>query len=177
MVDFFVVARRAEPSLAFLLLTQDDPDVALREFARVGVSASDYRVRSAEPERIGEYLATARFGLFLYRPGFSDIAVSPTKIGEYLGAGLPVVSVPGVGDTESLLRDEEVGVILHEFSDPEYESQARAIVGLASDPSCRARCETVAAERLSLQDVGIPAYDRVYRQVASRAAPAEVRAR
>ena len=40
---------------------------------------------------------------------------SPTKIAEYLLAGLPIISNAGVGDLDSLIRTERVGTILSDF--------------------------------------------------------------
>ena len=92
MVDFFAAARRLDPALLFLVLTQADEDVFRRELARAGVRDEDVRVTRAEPHEVGRYLAAADFGISFIRRCFSKVSSSPTKIGEYLGAGLPVVS-------------------------------------------------------------------------------------
>lgn len=166
MVDFFAVARGLQPSLLFLILTQDSPDIAEAEFERAEIANAHYRVTRAEPEDVADYLATGQFGIFLYRSGASDLAVSPTKIGEYLGAGLPVVSGPGVGDTDALLLHNKVGVVIDDCSLDGYQAAARQMLELSSDRACRERCRTVARENLSLEEVGLPRYDKVYRQVA-----------
>ena len=176
MVRFFAVARRAQPSLAFLVLTQEPADALRAELVGQGISDSEYRITRAAPEEIGRYLATASFGVFLYRSGFSDIAVSPTKVGEYLGAGLPLVSGPGVGDTDALVRENGVGVIVEDHTDRGFEAAAREILQLAADPACRERCRAVAEENFSLRRVGVPRYDRVYRSVAAAAAANQRRA-
>ncbi len=165
MVDFFAVARRADPGLAFLILTQADPTGILSELARAGISESDYRITSCEPAEMGEYLGTAAFAVSFCRPGFARIAQSPTKVGEYLGAGVPLVSGPGIGDLDELLRASEVGVIVEAFDERGYERSAKRIRELASDPACRARCREVAREVFSLEEVGIPRYDELYRRL------------
>ena len=43
---------------------------------------------------------------------------------------------------------------------------AEQILALADDPECRERCRAIARAHLSLKDVGIPRYDRLYREVA-----------
>ncbi|MGI8873779.1 MAG: glycosyltransferase [Egibacteraceae bacterium] len=171
MVAFFAAARELQPSLVLLVLTQESPEIVLEELTRTGISKNDYRVTRAEPQNIGLYLSTATFALYFYRPTFSEIAASPTKVGEYLGAGLPIVSGPGVGDTDELLRENDVGVVVEDFSPHGYEAAARQIAGLASDPACRQRCRTVAQENLSLERVGVPRYDEVYRGVAEAIGP------
>jgi glycosyltransferase involved in cell wall biosynthesis len=166
MVDFFSVARRSDPGLALLVLTQADPAGILSELARAGIPESDYRITRCEPAELGEYLGTADFAICFCRPTFARIASSPTKVGEYLGAGLPLASGPGIGDVDELLRENDVGVAVDAFDQPAYERCAKRIRELASDPSTRARCREVAREVFSLDDVGIPRYDALYRQLA-----------
>jgi glycosyltransferase involved in cell wall biosynthesis len=88
-------------------------------------------------------------------------------VGEYLAAGLPVVSTAGIGDVDELLEEGRVGVLVRELFPRAYEAAAREALELGRDAAARERCRAVAREKLSLTDVGIPRYDRLYRQVAS----------
>jgi glycosyltransferase involved in cell wall biosynthesis len=167
MVDFFAAARRLDSALLFLVLTQADQDVLRRELARAGIRDEDARVTRAEPHEVGRYLAAADFGISFIRRCFSKISSSPTKIGEYLGAGLPVVSSAGIGDLDQLLGGSGVGVLVDDFSDAGYETAARSVFALADDPRTRERCRALARRHMSLREVGIPRYDRLYRDVAA----------
>ena len=60
------------------------------------------------------------------------------------------------------VRRREIGVLIEEFSPAAYEAAARAVERLAQDAGAREQCRRVAREQLSLQDVGIPRYDRLY---------------
>jgi glycosyltransferase involved in cell wall biosynthesis len=167
MVDFYRSACRLRPELLFLVLTQSDPFPIEEAFRHGGVPPSNYVIARAEPAEVGDYLAAADFGISFVRPSFSKISSSPTKVGEYLAAGLPVVSTT-IGDLAELFADGKLGVLVDDFSPAAYEAAARAVETLARDPSARERCRTVAREQLSLRHVGIPRYDRLYRAVATR---------
>jgi glycosyltransferase involved in cell wall biosynthesis len=167
MADFLAVARRSLPDLLFLIVTQADPAPMLRELERCGIGPDDYRVLRAEPGEIGRYLAAADVGLSFVRPCFSKISSSPTKIGEYLAAGLPVVSTAGIGDVDALLRDNRVGALVGDFSSQAYEAAVGVVRELREDPSVQQRCAAVARENLSLREVGIPRYDALYRRLAA----------
>ena len=167
MVEFYVAAREVEPGLAFLVVTQSEPDLIEREFAAAGVDPGDYRVTRSDPGEIGAYLRAARVGISFVRPTPSKISSSPTKIGEYLAAGLPVVSTAGIGDVDALLAGQDVGVLVRRTAGDEYAEAASEAFRLASDAATRERCMSVARENLSLEAVGVPRYDRVYRDLAA----------
>jgi glycosyltransferase involved in cell wall biosynthesis len=111
MVEFFAAARQLRPDLLFLTLTQSDPEVMTREFDRLGIPPADHVVTRARPDDVGRYLAAADFGICFYQPKFSEIAASPTKLGEYLGAGLPVVA-SAVGGLLDLIEHGRTGLLV-----------------------------------------------------------------
>jgi glycosyltransferase involved in cell wall biosynthesis len=166
MVEFFASAKRLQPDLRFLILTQADAEPIREELRKNSIAGEHYLIARAEPEEVPRYLAAADFGISFIRPCFSKVSSSPTKIGEYLNAGLPVVATRGIGDVDPLLEKNGVGILVDDFSLPAYAAAAVAIRALAKDPDCNARCRAVAREQLSLGDVGIPRYDRLYREVA-----------
>jgi hypothetical protein len=166
MVDFFAAARAALPGLLFVVITQADREPALAALAARGISSDDFRIARSAPGEIGRYLAAADAGIAFIRPCLSKISSSPTKIGEYLGGGLPVVSGMGIGDVDALLSADGVGVLVSDFDDDAYTAAAQRLRELIADPATRERARAVAERELSLAKVGIPRYDRLYRDVA-----------
>lgn len=165
MADFVAVAKRLEPELFFLIVTQADPTPMLEELNRCGIGPLDYRILESAPNHIGRYLAAADVAISFIRPCLSKISSSPTKIGEYLAAGLPVVSSSGIGDVDALLHDNRTGVLVTDFCEPSYKVAAECMRALLADPHVRDRCRNVAERELSLSGVGIPQYHRLYRRL------------
>lgn len=168
MVEFFAVAQRSIPRLHFLILTQGDRQEISRELNRRGVR-THFTLASTPPERLGDYLAAADFGISFIRPAPSKASSSPTKIGEYLSAGLPVACTAGVGDLDSLITPD-IGALLSEHTDAAYRTAADHLVRLLAGRDVRERCQAVARRELSLRDIGIPRYRRCYEDVAERIA-------
>lgn len=166
MVDFFAAAREALPSLLFVILTQADRAPATAALAARGIGPEDFRITSAPPGEIGRYLAAADAGIAFIKPCLSKISSSPTKIGEYLGAGLPVVSGTGIGDVDELLSTDGVGVLVPRFDEAHYRAAAARLAELISDPATPERCRALAHRELSLREVGIPRYERLYGSLA-----------
>jgi glycosyltransferase involved in cell wall biosynthesis len=164
MAAFFALALKLEPRLHFLILTQSDRDEIEHQ---LGDHAPDsgYTITFAPPSAIARYLAAADFGISFIRPAPSKASSSPTKVGEYLGAGLPVLSTSGVGDLDALIAPE-IGVLIAEHSGPSYRHAWEGMLELLDDPDTPARSRAVACAELSLTEVGIPRYLELYGLVA-----------
>jgi glycosyltransferase involved in cell wall biosynthesis len=176
MVEFFAIARDRRPDMHFLILTQSEPELVQREFERVGIEQTSWTITHCQPALIGQYLAAADAGIAFIRPSFSKISSSPTKVGEYLAAGLPLICISGVGDVDELLRSHRVGVLLNRWEPSSLARGAEALERLIGDPDAGERARFAAREKLSLATTGIPAYDALYRDLASlRPAPWRVR--
>lgn len=171
---FFARAREREPTLFLQVATQSDPRELLSAIAELGVASGDHDVRLVPGGEIPALLGAADAGLSLVRPSPSKRASSPTKVGEYLAAGLPVVSTSGIGDGDALLSAHRVGVLVGDASDAAYRAGFEELRGLLRDREAPGRCRRVAEEQLSLARVGGPRYARLYaRLLAGERAPAE----
>lgn len=166
MVGFFAAAREEIPGLVFVIVTQADREPALAALRARGIGADDYRLTQSAPGEIGRFLAAADAGIAFIRPCLSKISSSPTKIGEYLAGGLPVVSGRGIGDVDEQLGGGRVGVLVDAFDDAHHGEAARALRAMIEDATTADRCRGVARDRLSLDSVGIPRYAAVYRALA-----------
>src|SRR5262249_18772830 len=114
-------------------------------------------------EEMPAHLSSADLGVHLIRPGFSMVANSPTKFGEYLACGLPIMTNRGIGDCDELITDERVGVVIERLDPEGYREAWNTMERLLQDTECRARCRAVAERRFSLRKVGREGYLRVYR--------------
>ncbi len=166
MADLHWSAAQLIRGFHFLILTQGDGQMIRRALARTGAGPATYTVTSAPPERVGAYLAAGDFAITFTKPAPSTIAQSPTKLGEYLGAGLPVVFSADVGDLDTLISPD-VGVRVAEHSPEAHRRVIAAIRALVDDPLCAGRCRQAAERSLSLAHVGIPRYLSLYADIAA----------
>jgi glycosyltransferase involved in cell wall biosynthesis len=167
MATFFAVAREILPALHFLILTQGDRHEIEEELARSCI-VSGYTLDSVPAAELPAYLAAADFGISFIRPSPSKASSSPTKIGEYLGAGLPVVATAGIGDLDRLIVPE-IGDVVAEESEASYATAAEHVHDLlATREATAARCRAVAHRDLSLREIGVPRYLQLYDDVARR---------
>lgn len=168
MVDFMAAVRRIIPNLKWQIWTQSDPKQLLAKIQACGLE-NTVQIGRIAPDALVAELKKADAGLALYERNLSGAGCSPTKIGEYLAAGLPVISNAGIGDVDELLQGDNecnrVGVILKEFSDSAYQQAAAELLSLLQEPDIRERCRRVAREELDLETVGWVRYRQMYQEL------------
>jgi glycosyltransferase involved in cell wall biosynthesis len=164
MARFVGLMRGRHPDLAFLVLTQADGTELTRAARAAGLGEKDIVVRAVRPAEMPAMLAAGDVGLSFIQPCFSKTGSSPTKVGEYLAAGLPVVLNTGVGDQAALVGEPDACVVLPSFGDSDLAAGAARAADLMDRPHAlrAAAARRVASARLSLNDVGIPRYYALY---------------
>ncbi len=133
-----------------------------KEARRAGATPDWAEVRTVAPAEVPHWLRRARAAFFFYSPTPARRATCPTKLAESLATGLPIVANRGVGDLDSVLENEGVGVLVKGFSEEEYRRAAEGLARLLRDPATAARCRDLAKARYSLE-AGVTAYHELYR--------------
>jgi glycosyltransferase involved in cell wall biosynthesis len=176
MADFIALARERDPSIFALVLTQSaiEAESLKSRLRRLGLSPSDYRVHAVSPNEVSENLAAADFAFCFIKPGYSKLSSSPTKIGEFLASGLPVLCNAGIGDTDELLVNNRVGVLVEEFSRHSYIRALHDLDELTADVSLRERCRAVSRQYFDLGTIGGARYRRLYVCLTERSGKSKV---
>jgi len=176
MAEFIAVAQECDPAILALMLTQSQTQAEpfKSHLRQLGVSLEHYRVDGVSPNEVPEYLAAADFAFCFIKPGYSKLASSPTKIGEFLASGLPVLCNTGIGDSEDLLVTNRVGVMIERFDRKSYIRGLRELEELAADNGTRQRCRTVAQQHFDLGTIGSTRYHRLYIRTGKRGKKSEM---
>ena len=165
MADFFSSFLRHHSDAHLLWLTTGAPERVRTLMSERGIGTSSFSVRSVSAVTVPSYLSAADAGLSFIKPCFSKIASSPTKNGEYLACGLPLIINAGVGDSDALVDRWKVGVLIKHFDEEHYDQAIDDISRLLSDPDVRAKTRAVAKELLDLQTIGAERYAALYERV------------
>lgn len=168
MAALAAAARDAVPNFRWQVWTQSAPDL-LRPALRARGLNGEVAVGTLPPEEVGRALTAADVAVSLIKPCLSKLSSSPTKVAEYLAAGLPVISTAGIGDLDDVLGGRgrgPVGVLVRELDERGYRQALAEVQELRRDPELAARCRRVAREEFDLRDVGWARYVEMYRAVA-----------
>ncbi|MCI0664545.1 MAG: glycosyltransferase, partial [Acidobacteria bacterium] len=165
MGRFFLALRERRPNAYLRILTASPAAEASETLRNLGLGMEDYWVGAIPPSEIPDYLRDAKIGLSFRKPTFSQIAASPTKIPEYLAAGIPVVSNAGIGDTDRVLLDDRIGIVVKDFNRDAYDQAVSGLLELLDDADLATRCRRSAYERFDLEKVGVERYRRLYQRI------------
>lgn len=120
MLDFFLTFSRKHMNSVFLFLTVENPAPIFAAAARRGVDTNKLKIQPATRDEMPRLLAAADVGIAFKRSTFSSLACSPTKLGEMLAMGIPVIANSGVGDVDRVLTQTGTGVIVESFDQDAY---------------------------------------------------------
>lgn len=164
LASFYREAARSIPDLELLILTYSDANPLLRALGDAGAPAERCKILQVSHHQVAGYLGRACFGVLLLQGSRSLRGACPTKVGEYLAAGLPVVSSRGIGDLDGLLEKERIGVVLQGHAPSAISEGVRKLTALlAEGDALRERCRWVGEKEFSLSGRGGPAYCELYR--------------
>ncbi|MGB0931034.1 MAG: glycosyltransferase, partial [Chitinophagales bacterium] len=115
MLLFFSLLKKREPNALFLFVTPEKPEVIFEAAAKHELKPSDFKVVFAKRQEVAHFLSASDFSVFFIKPLYSKISSSPTKLGELLAMGIPVVCNTGVGDVGQIIEDMGGGVAIDAF--------------------------------------------------------------
>lgn len=158
MFRFFEALKSQQAEAKMLFVSQTPPDFILAEAQKQGLSSKDVLITASTYPEIPAYISLANAGIFFIHSGFTGKAVSPTKQSELLAMGLPIVANAGVGDSESIIQDNELGVVVQDF---DTNSLAAAVKQLLQSSYEKSKIREKADKLFALQ-TAVDKYDDLY---------------
>jgi glycosyltransferase involved in cell wall biosynthesis len=164
MLHFFARLLLKQPRAKFLFITQAKCEAIAGRAEKYGIAADRLVVTEAARKDVPPLLRLSDVAIFFIKPTYSKSASSPTKQGEIMGLGVPLVCNAGIGDTDLVVERYNAGLLVNDFTESEYD---RVVTQLGELPR-RGRVKIMrgAREFYSL-DRGVLRYDAVYRSLVA----------
>ncbi len=127
-----------DPTLFFLILTQQPAEMVTVLFQDAGVPQDSYAIRRADYDQVQTWFWAADFGIVAVPSGPSKRFISNIKVGEYLCAGLPFLITEGVSEDYLFAQENSVGVVVKDFDEASIrEAWPHMRKLLVQDPEAR----------------------------------------
>jgi len=157
------LARRSS-DIMVLMVTNEDHDRLRADAAGAGLPPERLILTSARFAEMPDYVRLMDLGVFFIKPRFSKKGTSATKMGEFLGCGVPVVINEGVGDSDRIVGDFGAGVVLPNPPEEALDAALPEIDRILADPGVRLRCREAAMHHFDLEQ-GAARYATLYREL------------
>jgi len=167
MADFFasIVRRRSDAHL--LWLTMGSRERVQQLMSARGIGAENFSVRAVAPKDVAAYLSAGDVGISFIKRCFSKLASSPTKNGEYLACGLPIIINAGIGDSDRLAHESAAVLLVDGVNEQEFERAWSGIEELTK-PRIKAKARELAETEFDLVTVGGERYAWLYEALFNR---------
>lgn len=150
------------PNALLLVLSRTDRGVLDAELAKFNVPLDKVRLASANYNGVYRYLMAGDIGTIVYKPTYSVIGRSPTKLGEYWACGLPAVALSGVGDLDYLINTyPEGGALIPQANAAGYET---ALMALLQKTPNHELLRQYAKDYYDLEQ-GVASYKAIYKEL------------
>jgi glycosyltransferase involved in cell wall biosynthesis len=161
MLDFFKVLKEKNHKSHFLFVTGEKKEFIHEKAVEKGVDIKCVQVVSCLHKDVPKYISIFDYSIFFIRPTFSKTASSPTKQGEIMAMGVPIVCNTGVGDTDSIIQKYEAGILVENFH---YSDYSKAIEDILNRTFDTGKLKFGADEVYSLEK-GVKLYAEVYQEI------------
>jgi glycosyltransferase involved in cell wall biosynthesis len=151
----------------FLVINKGDHDAIRAKLRDADVDLDRVEIVASPFTEVAQHIARMDAGIFFYRPTWSKTATSPTRLGEFLACGKPVLANRGVGDVEETLTETGTGIAINRFDPETLGGALEQLITLSAEPDIVSRCRAAAEERFSLES-GVAEYDRIYRSLEAK---------
>nr|WP_255492266.1 glycosyltransferase [Luteimonas sp. MC1825] len=167
VVECFRQFLALRPEGRILIINRNEHAAIRSQMDAAGIPRDTYELRSASHQEVPGQMARMDAGVFFIKPLFSKQASAPTKLGEFLGCGIPCLANRGVGDMADLLEGEQVGVAVTGFDPDSIRVGLEEILRISVLPGIQERCVEAARRHFSLE-AGVAAYQDIYARLEGR---------
>ncbi len=164
MLLFFRQLKEKYVDALFLVITHSPRQLIDKKIFSNGLDPKDFIITQASRKGVPLLIKASDINISFIKPVYSKISSSPTKLGEVLSLGIPVICNDGVGDVRSIMNNVEGGFVLKGFSKQDFQQAIDSIPRLLKmDPrSIRDR-----ARLIFDLNYGIDKYLSVYQKIFS----------
>ena len=162
MADFFAAIVRRQADAHLLWLTVGSRERVQQLMTARGISERNFSVHAVAPKDVPAYLSTGDVGISFIKRCFSKLASSPTKNGEYLACGLPIVINAGIGDSDRLAEISGAAILVDDVNEQNFERAWLAVQNVAGQPQMKVKARELAEREFDLVSVGGARYASLY---------------
>ncbi|MEO6220338.1 MAG: glycosyltransferase [Ginsengibacter sp.] len=104
----------------FLFITPLQHEIIFETAAKFDIAREKVIVTHAQRHEVPLLLSLSSYSVFFIKPCYSKKSSSPTKHGEIMAMGIPVITNSGVGDVAEIVEKYQSGIVLNGLNDEQF---------------------------------------------------------
>lgn len=160
MLLFFKQLLNHKPEALFFFITGENKEVIFNKCLRYDIPVDKIIIKRAERNEVPLYLSISHLNIFFILPVFSKKASSPTKQGEVMSMGIPIICNDRVGDSAEILLKNNGGYVLSNFDNESYNEIIQEI-----ETKKKNKEEIIKGALYFDLNSGINKYEKIYTQL------------
>ena len=166
MIRFCKLLNECIPKTKFLFISPSLHEAIVAAAEKYNLSADKLVVKFAKRHQVPLLLSLSSYAVFFMKPCYSKMATSPTKHGEIMAMGIPVITNSGVGDVAEIVEKYHSGYIIHDFTDKSFKEVVQKI--LQSNSFDKAAIRNGGKDYYALE-TAVERYKNVYQKIFNKA--------
>jgi glycosyltransferase involved in cell wall biosynthesis len=127
MLDFFHELLNFKPNSIFLFVSNEPEEKIIKEVEIRKIPLTSIRVISCLHHDVPQYISLFDVSIYFILPAYSKKASSPTKQGELMSLGIPIICNANVGDSDKIILETDSGWVVNEFEKEAYISVIQSL--------------------------------------------------
>lgn len=127
MMQLFKTISDNNNKAKFLFISPGPKEKITSVANKFGLDKNKIIIREAKRNEVPALLSLSKFSVFFIKPCYSKQSSSPTKHGEIMAMGIPVITNSGVGDVAEIVTKYNAGIVLEDLEIKEFKKTAKAI--------------------------------------------------
>ena len=158
MMKFCKVVSDSIPKAKFLFISPHQHRIIYETASAFGIAEEKIIVKHAQRNEVPLLLSLSKYAMFFIKACYSKKSSSPTKHGEIMAMGIPLITNDGVGDVAAIVEKYNSGIVLQKMNDENYIYCAKKLLNANFDSK---QIRNAASEIYSLENA-IRKYKKVY---------------
>ena len=129
---------------------------------RSGIAINKIIIKKANRQQVPLLLSLSQYAIFFIRPCYSKLSSSPTKHGEIMAMGIPLITNSGVGDVETIVAKYNSGIVIEDFT---AENFTDAVMKIVAEPGFNKEGIRQGAKEFYSLDTAIEKYISIYNSI------------
>jgi glycosyltransferase involved in cell wall biosynthesis len=133
MMEFCSVVADTIPQAKFLFISPHLHEVIAAAAKKYGIPAEKILVKHGKRHEVPALLSFSKYAVFFIKPCYSKMSSSPTKHGEIMAMGIPVITNSGVGDVQQIVERYHSGFVIDVLERQNYRHCADSLASAYFD--------------------------------------------